>query len=588
MKKTILHTAFLWLISGVLFTSCEDMFGDFLDKEPSNELTEEQVFSQWTTTKEFHYDTSNYLRHGAGRINTSWMDAATDLAETSYANGGTRTSFNIGNYYAQGGSSELTATWEHYYRGIRKCNMLLSRIDNVPKASDLSEERHETDKMNYKAEARFLRAYFYWEMFLRYGPIPLVTEVLDPDGDLLSKYTDRPSIKAYVCDFVLKELQACEEGLMEQPKEIDLQGRIAKPMARALISRIKLYMASDRFQAESGIGWKEAADAAQSFITSYGAQYGLYTTDANPVLCYTNLILKTVHSDANNEVIFWRNDIKVNWGAIYNDTPVGEGGRGGLCPSQNLVDMYDMANGQSPFAQYDPTGAPVYNGITTPTVNAKSGYSDNGPYANRDPRLSATVLYNGVQWGNGMINVIKGQRDNPIGNANATPTGYYVRKYIPQNILDDNHSKSNYRNWIIVRYAEILFNYAEAMNEVNGPCSEVFNALQPIRDRVGLTAKLANRSDLQTKEALRHFIRKERTIELAFEDHRAWDVRRWNVAKESLSRPIYGMEITNKDGKFEYTRKIAQKRVFSENMYLYPIPEGEVWKTNIGYNPGWN
>ena len=114
MKKTILHTAFLWLISGVLFTSCEDMFGDFLDKEPSNELTEEQVFSQWTTTKEFHYDTYNYLRHGAGRINTSWMDAATDLAETSYANGGTRTSFNIGNYYAQGGSSELTATWEHY------------------------------------------------------------------------------------------------------------------------------------------------------------------------------------------------------------------------------------------------------------------------------------------------------------------------------------------------------------------------------------------------------------------------------------------------------------------------------------------
>lgn len=82
MKKTILYTAFLLTLSGPVLTSCEDMFGGFLDKEPSNELTEEQVFSQWTTTKEFHFDTYNYLRHGAGRINASWMDAATDLADS--------------------------------------------------------------------------------------------------------------------------------------------------------------------------------------------------------------------------------------------------------------------------------------------------------------------------------------------------------------------------------------------------------------------------------------------------------------------------------------------------------------------------
>lgn len=591
MKKTILYAAFLLAMAGTSLTSCEDMFGGFLDKQPSNELTEEQVFSEWKTTMQFHFDTYNFLRHGACRINNSWMDAATDLAETSYASGGVRTSFNIGNYYASSAATELVDTWEHYYRGIRKCNMILERIDKVPKATDDSQEKYETDKKNYKAEAHFLRAYFYWEMFLRYGPIPIVKEVLDPDGDLLSNYTTRPTLKEFVVDFVLEELKQCESGLMDKETSASAgnQGRINQPMARALYSRIMLYMASDRFSQASGITWSQAATAAKSFIDSYGSLYGLYTTDTDASIRYTNAILKNAHDGKNNEVIFWRNDLKVGFGAINNDTPVGEGGNGGLCPSQNLVDMYDMANGTSPFTGYDDTGTPLYSIANTPTINAASGYKDTDPYTGRDPRLKATVLYNGSKWGNGTINVLSGQRDNPIGNANATPTGYYVRKYIPENILDDNHTGTNYRNWIIIRYAEILLNYAEALNESGeGTREEVLNILQPIRDRAGMTAKLTGRADLQTKEERRNFIRKERTVELAFEDHRAWDVRRWNVAEEALARPIYGMNITQSDGSLVYTRKVSQKRVFTEKMYLYPIPEGEVWKTSIDNNPGWN
>lgn len=99
-------------------------------------------------------------------------------------------------------------------------------------------------------------------------------------------------------------------------------------------------------------------------------------------------------------------------------------------------------------------------------------------------------------------------------------------------ILNNNHTGSNYRNWIIIRYAEILLNYAEALNEAGGSRADVLNAIQPLRDRVGMTAKLTNRSDLQTIADRRNFIRKERTVELAFEDHRAWDVRRWNVAEK--------------------------------------------------------
>lgn len=585
MNKILLYICVMG-ISAISFTSCEDAFGDFLDKQPSNELTEEQVFDDWSTTMQFHFDTYNFLRHGVGRIQRSWLDAATDLGENSYSDGGVRTSFNIGNYYSAGGASELTATWEHYYRGIRKCNMLLARIDSVPKASDLSQEKYEIDKLNYKSEARFLRAFFYWEMFLRYGAIPIVTDVLDPYGDLFTGYTIRPSVEEYVVDFILQELQECETGLMsyDDGAKAANAGRISQPMAQALYSRIMLYMASDRYRASSGITWGEAAQAAHRFIEDYGALYGLFQ-GADGKSSYTNAILRTTYEGQNNEVIFFRNDVKIGWSAIVDDTPVGEGGNGGLCPSQNLVDMYDMIDGSSPFTVYDATGAPVYNNSYIPEVNDESSYSEASPWSDRDPRLSATVLHHGSSWGEGVINVIKGQRDNPVGNADATPTGYYVRKYIPENVLSANHSGSSYRNWIFIRYAEILLNYAEAMNEVNGPSVEVYDALNLIRHRAGITGNVEDRTDLiSSKENMRNFIRKERAVELAFEEHRFWDLRRWNVAAVALSRPIYGVEISANGA---ISRKVAQERVFEEKMYLYPIPEAEVWKTDIENNPGW-
>ena len=133
--------------------------------------------------------------------------------------------------------------------------------------------------MNYKSEARFLRAWFYWELFLRYGAIPVVTEVLDPNGDLLSNYTTRPTVKEYVIDFIVKELEECEAGLMPYDDGVKAAnaGRICQPMARALYSRVMLYMASDRFSSESGITWLEAAGVAKSFMDDFGSKYALST-----------------------------------------------------------------------------------------------------------------------------------------------------------------------------------------------------------------------------------------------------------------------------------------------------------------------
>lgn len=589
MKKSIKYISLGMLLgTAAMFTSCSD----YLDKQPSNELTQEKVLADWNLFEEFHYDTYNFLLHGALRINNSWLDAATDLAETSFATGGTRTSFNIGNYYGSGGEAELTSTWESRYRGIRKCNMVLANINKVPKNPRNSDEEHAQYVKIYTAEARLFRAWFYWEMFLRFGPVPIVTDVLDPDGDLISGYTTRPSVKECVVDFILKELAECEADLLDHDTAwaSSRAGRLSQPVARALASRIKLYMASPRYAAESGISWQDAADAAKSFMNDYGQYFGLFALDnISATENYGNAVLYTTYNDNNNETIFFRNDPVINWSNILADTPVGEGGNGGNCPSQNLVDMYDMIDGSSPFMQYDATGAPVYgNGAQAPAINAASGYNDADMWTNRDPRLAATVLYQGTPWGtmrdNSTIDVRPGMADNPTGNANATPTGYYMRKYIPATILSSNHGGTARRLWTIMRYAEILLNYAEAMNEVNGPCQEVYDMLDAVRHRGGITGNVADRADLADKDAMRNFIHKERTVEFAFEEHRSWDVRRWNVAVEALARPIYGINVAM-DGTI--SRKIAQERVFDQKMYLYPIPESEVWKTGIENNPGW-
>jgi len=581
MKKSYIYKGIAALVWACLLTACSD----FLDKEPSDELTGEKTFSDWVTLEQFHWDTYNFLRNGECRIANSWLDAATDLAETSMSNAGTRTSFNIGNYYGGGGADELTTTWESRYRGIRKCNMLLTRIDAVPQPTDITTAVYNERKNYYKGEAMALRVWFYWELFLRYGPVPIVKDVLDPDGDLLSAYTTRPSIKEY-CDFLTTELDAAYPLVMTKTTsdESGNQGRINKPIVQALKSRILLYMASPRYAAESGVTWAQAAQAAQDFITNHGAEFSLAPN-------YTDAILLNAHTQKNPETIFYRSDVSQGWGSYgyYNDVPVGEGGNGGMCPSQNLIDMYDMANGSSPFTNYDATGAPVY--VTTdacPAINTASYYDDKKPTNGRDPRLNASVLTHGVSWNNRTLNMVYGGDDNPIGNANATPTGYYLRKYMPEAILVNNHAGTSYRNWIIIRYAEILLNLAEALNEQGwANRATVAGLLDQVRSRggSGISGSVGSRltGDLNSQDKLRNFIRKERTVELAFEEHRWWDVRRWNVAKEALSRDIIGVTIA-KNG--NYSRKVAQKRVFEDRMYLYPIPEGEYWKTNL-QNPGW-
>lgn len=593
MKK--LHIFYIIALGmGIMtFSSCEDAFGDYLDKEPSNTLTKDEVLGEWKNLEEQHFDTYNFLRHGACRINNSWLDAATDLAETSYGTGGVRTSFNIGNYYGTGGASELTDTWEVFYRGIRKCNQTITALetcnDTTMKTSDLTWDTYNARKQNYISEARFLRAYFHWELFLRYGPVPYIKEVLDPDGDLLTGYSTRPSLKEFM-DSLINDVTECESGLLTYAQVYESKatyaGRVTQPVASAFYSRVMLYMASPRYSQESGVTWQQAADASKAFFDKYGEDYSLQSSTSGGNSAYTNAWLMNTYNDDNPEIIWFRNDAAVGWSAISYDTPVGEGGMGGLCPSQNLVDMYDMADGSAPFENYDATGAPVYTN-DAPTVNTASGYSDQNMWQNRDPRLASTVLYNGVTWNSRTINVVYGQSDNPVGNSNSTKTGYYVRKYIPETILGSNHGGTARRLWKIFGLNEMILNYAEALNEADFGANydQVCTLLDQVRHRAGITGNVTDRLDLTSQQAMRNFIHKERTIELAFEEHRWWDVRRWNVAGDALGRNIYGIDVTS-DGTI--SRKVAQTRVWQDRFYVYPIPESEIWKIGNDFqNADW-
>ncbi|MFV0290412.1 MAG: RagB/SusD family nutrient uptake outer membrane protein [Mangrovibacterium sp.] len=583
MRNKINHIILIFIFVAAILPSC-----NFLDKQPSSEMTADDVWNSWANTTYYYNDTYNYLRNGLARINSSWMDAATDIAETSYSYGGTRKSFNVGNFYATEGAGEIKDTWAHYYKAIRKVNLFLENINNVPKDAGDTQATCDAKKARMIAEMRFFRAYFFWELTLRYGAIPIIDQSIDPMDDEAIFAIQRPNDISEGVQWVLNELQDCYFYLTADSDVSDSdKGMITKGANLALQARIKLYMASPLYADLGVANWQDAADASKIFIDNFGQgmPYALYQPVAADASAYQYAINRRVVG-GNTEVIFWRNDASGNWWEA--ESPVGFGGTGGLCPSQNLVDMYDMANGESPFDGYDETGAPIYSAAGIPNVNSDSGYSEKEPYANRDPRMYATVLYHGAMWWNRAIDVSTGGSDNPTGNPYATPTGYYSKKYkddTQTNYLDEGAVM--YRNWIFIRYAELLLNYAEAMNELNGPSSEVFDALQQIRNRVGMTADLSSRKDLQSKESLRNFIRKERTIELAFEDHRWWDVRRWKVAERAIARPIYGMKVTKNDGTINYERKVAQYRVFENRFYLYPLPEENMWQTNWNNNTGW-
>lgn len=271
------------------------------------------------------------------------------------------------------------------------------------------------------------------------------------------------------------------------------------------------------------------------------------------------------------QLIFYRENSESN-SFEANNLPIGfEGAKGGTTPTQNLVDDFDMATGETfDWNNSNHVSNMFYDAMGQPT---------------RDPRLYLNVICDGMTYMNTLIEPLRGGKHGaPIDGA--TMTGYYLKKLMNETVsLDPIKPSKKYHHYPIFRYAEVLLNYAEAMNEWKGPdytdeyCKMSANqALEIVRNAANMeTTKTSDTDEFREK------VRKERRVELAFEDHRFWDIRRWKIG--NVVENIYGIEKQNN----KYQKVLIQTRIWKDKMYLYPIPQNETFvNKNLVQNEGWD
>jgi hypothetical protein len=603
--------AALIMSAAFVFTACSD----FLDQQPNAAMSEEDVFTDPARFRRFVNDTYSFLTQynggleygacvygGLGRVGLASFDAITDLAKAS--NTATPTSpWAMGDWTDSkvGIKQELLYPYTKGYSAIRKCNLILKNIDRV---EGLTTEV----KDNYTGQALFLRAFFYFEMLKRYGGVPYVEDVLSIEDDL-----DLPRNSYDDCVAkILADLQRIIDEQLLPVKQADSDlGRPTLGAAMACKARVLLYYASPLNNANwesDNTRWKNAAQAAYDIIqtnnyilirnkTAWEMQF--FGAD-NSERIFQRMEDKIAYEFGGNRYRFWADF------CLYHGAP-GTGTRqqgGGTYPTQNFVDMFEMADGTPPIK----LGA-EYNG-RHPVINPASGYTDATMYENRDPRFYMTVACDGVPtWfgpspGNETIEVYESDENRPgLAAQHTSPnrynTGYITKKMWPREFSGITPQTTVIMPWIFFRYTEIYLIYAEAMNEAFGPDVDGLSngwtarrALNEIRNR--FAAETGIRRDVQVatgdKASLRERIMNENAVEFFMEEHRWWDICRWKLGVETFNKPIYYIHIKRKaDGTKELIRDVIETHKFEDYMHRYPLPKSEVEKSKgvLLQNPGW-
>ncbi|MBF1418042.1 RagB/SusD family nutrient uptake outer membrane protein [Prevotella histicola] len=562
MNTKFFRYVFVSMAVGSAFTLCS--CNDFLDREEDSFIDKTATFDSYNRTKQYLTYAYSLLPEGLNRFSgDALLGAATDDACFAIESSNIQ-QFNNGSWNALSNPDNV---WDRYFAGIAKCCTLLENsnhinldISRLDPAKRVEYENNLKDIRMWRAEAHFLRAYFNFELLKRYGPIPIIKSTLDINKDYSD--TPRPTMKEVV-EFIANDCDIAADSLELTPwrNMNDAFGRATKGAALALKSRLLLYAASPLYVDFGDIDeankpsdatlWKAAADAAKAVIDLN--QYALAPA-------YDDLFKNDFQ---NKEYIFVRR-YPSNSDFEKSNFPVSYGGKGGTNPSQNLIDDYEMLDGTA-FDWSDPVKAAH-------------------PFENRDERLLATVLMNGVLFKGKRIATYPGGAD-AMPNPNATKTGYYLRKFLNENVNIQTGGGSDGHVVPLFRLAEIYLNYAEALNEYDPTNPDIAVYLNKIRERVSLPDVPSG----LTQEQMRTLIHHERRVELAFEEHRFWDVRRWKVASSTLGAPVKGVKITQDDaGNFTYSPVQVEQRVFQPKMYWYPIPQSEVLKLHHWeQNKGW-
>lgn len=501
------------MIAILALWSCDS---DFLDRQPLDEYSESSL---WTSAKDAEAALNGVYNRWEDGGWIFYIDCASDNAFNPYPWEG---------YSMMGNASQLTPNntgvnkWN--FSTIQKANWFLANVDKTPMEDAL--------KARMKAEARFLRAYRYYQMSQVYGDVPLVLENITPAD--ANKVTRSP--KAEVVSFVESELEAITADLPESYSGSD-EGRITSGAAWALKARVELYNG-------------QFADCIASCQNIMG-KYTLFPD-------YSELF--RIQNEHNSEIIL---DVEY----VENDVPLGNlgvlviessGGWWSVNPTQSLVDTYEMSNGKT---------------IDDPT----SGYNPDDPYKNRDPRLDATIIHPGSFY--------DGRYFDPLNPALIdyyavySYTGYAVKKYVPE-LSDFPDMWNTGLNIPVIRYAEVLLSFAEAKIELNQIDDPMYDAIDEVRQRAGMP--VVDRAVYSSQSTLRDLIRRERRVELALEGLRWFDIQRWKIADEVMNGPVYGPRLGTVDpntGALTLTseRILSEQRSFDESKnYLWPIPQREI------------
>jgi hypothetical protein len=548
--------------------------GGFLAPTTTSNLTEGTVFKDSSNTESFLANIYSQIGVpiNVTRFGNGGLDAASDESEVGNTNISLASDWATGTINAGIVSDDV---FNISYTNIRAVNQLLKNVHNTPVSA--------FTKSQITSEARFLRAYYYFVLLEHYGGVPLI-------GDTLYTYTDHIPVKrsnfADCVNYIVSECNAAAVALPSTQTGLGY-GRASRGSCQALVSRTLLYAASPLFNgtalatgsAASIVGyptadqnrWKLAEDAAAVLIGSQS--YSLNVDNSTPGKGFQSLFPMRY----NTEYILPLMRPTGNWDLEGVWDPPSRSGSGGAFPYQEIVDAFPMSNGKA---------------ITDPT----SGYDPNNPYANRDPRMGYSIIHDQtsliIRLGTGFspVNIYLGTYNGIEAGSDAvyagTPTGYYTNKMLDPNAASTDATHNTSRCLPIFRYAEILLNYAEAANEFEGPTGNVYSAVEQIRVRAGLNPYQLPAG--LSKEQMREVIRNERQIELAFEGHRFWDVRRWLIADQTENQEMTGMEITRTNTTASYRRFNVRKHNFRKAMYLWPIPQGELAKSkDLVQNPGY-
>jgi len=587
MKKILVNISIALLAMGAT-TSCND----YLEKEVDLSLSESQVFSKYENTRGFLANIYTYLPdafagYTDGQFRAASRDCMTDNA-TSF--------WNVHYYHSIQNDGYNAKThwfannyWTNDWHAIRACNQFMRNADEVVVGNKETGDDDNKLYTRWIAEARLMRAIYHFDLCSWFGGIPIEGDdeegnpIIYDAGNPESMNNERLSA-AEVYKWVADECDAVKDVLPFRYSNEDANwGRVNGAAAYALKSRALLYRASTLNNTSNDQSWwSAAASAAIDFITKNASSanpYKLYST-GDPNNDYYNCFISTPH--LNNEYILSRSEWNTREIELFL-SPCGFSGTvnsvGRTNPTQNLVDSYETINGLP--------------------IDEDPSYDEQNPYANRDPRLEQTIIHHGTPWGMDeearLVDVSYPNGQDWQELHGGTTTGYYTKKFL--NNMAFTKPTTYIHACPIFRYAEILLNAAEALNEA-GQTEQAYQYVNQVRARVGMPAYSG-----MTQAKLRDRIRNERRVELAFEDHRWFDERRWKLfegksasSERNLPRyqqvyNLYGVHVTpNASTVYNYvSEQNHPTRVFnSPKNYLFPIPDSETkMLSKLKQNTGW-